>query len=111
MARYSKKRRKTKSRISLILCIFALCAVLVAGVFGIKSLLPAESSTTDSTSSVTDDSASQPKEEEFVDDGKIHSNVMMFELMDTMMSVDVQENNLAKFIEYIKNENGGDFDG
>jgi len=67
MARYSKKRRKTKSRISLILCIFALCAVLVAGVFGIKSLLPAESSTTDSTSSVTDDSASQPKEEEFVE--------------------------------------------
>lgn len=44
------------------------------------------------------------------EDGSIHSNVMMYDLMDTMMSVDVQENNLSKFIDYVE-ENGGDFEG
>lgn len=44
------------------------------------------------------------------DDGSIHSNVMMYDLMDTMMSVDVQENNLSKFIDYIEST-GGDFNG
>lgn len=48
--------------------------------------------------------------EEIVDDGSIHSNTMMYDLMDTMMSVDVQENNLSKFMDYIE-EKGGDFDG
>ena len=71
------------------------------------------SETVDMTSMMTTlmEAGEAAEEEEFTDDGKIHSNVMMFDLMDTMMSVDVQENNLAKFIEFIENEHGGDFDG
>ena len=44
------------------------------------------------------------------DDGLVHSNAVAFELMDTMASVEVQENNLTRFISYI-DEHGGDFDG
>ncbi|MBQ8333669.1 MAG: ABC transporter ATP-binding protein/permease [Clostridia bacterium] len=46
-----------------------------------------------------------------VDDGSIHSNVMMYDLMDTMMSVDVQENNLDKFIEHLDASEGGNIGG
>ena len=43
-------------------------------------------------------------------DGVIKSNTMMYDLIDTMSSIDVQENNLTDFIEYI-DAHGGDLDG
>ncbi len=43
-------------------------------------------------------------------DGVIKSNTMMYDLMDSMMQVEVQENNLTDFISYI-GEHGGDLDG
>ncbi|MGN1409888.1 MAG: ATP-binding cassette domain-containing protein [Eubacteriales bacterium] len=43
-------------------------------------------------------------------DGVIKSNTMMYDLMDSMMSIDVQKNNLTDFISYI-DEHGGDLDG
>ena len=72
-----------------------------------------DAATVDMTSLMTTMMAAREEnggDEDPVDDGAIHSNVMMYDLMDTMMSVDVQENNLAAFIEYIE-ENGGDFEG
>jgi len=72
-----------------------------------------DAATVDMTSLMTTMMAAREEsgvDDEPVDDGSVHSNVMMYDLMDTMMSVDVQENNLAAFIEYIE-ENGGDFDG
>ncbi|MBQ7931747.1 MAG: ATP-binding cassette domain-containing protein, partial [Clostridia bacterium] len=51
------------------------------------------------------------EKEDPVDDGSVHSNVMMYDLMDTMMSVDVQENNLDSFIEHLKNSEGGNIGG
>ncbi|MBR3998446.1 MAG: ABC transporter ATP-binding protein/permease, partial [Clostridia bacterium] len=51
------------------------------------------------------------EKEDPVDDGSVHSNVMMYDLMDTMMSVDVQENNLDRFIEHLKNSEGGNIGG
>ena len=41
------------------------------------------------------------------EDGRVYSNVMMYDLMDTMMSADVRENNLTAFIEYIESEESG----
>lgn len=72
-----------------------------------------DSKTVDMTSMMTTlmETREEVEEKSSADDGKIHSNVMMFDLMDSMMSVDIQENNLAKFIDYIENEKGGDFDG
>ena len=71
-----------------------------------------DSATVDMTSLMTSMMSARENStsEEAVDDGAIHSNVMMYELMDTMMSVDVQENNLTAFIEFIE-EKGGNFDG
>lgn len=43
-------------------------------------------------------------------EGVIKSNTMMYDLIDTMTKLDVQENNLSEFIDYI-NEHGGDLDG
>ncbi len=68
--------------------------------------------TVDMSSVMTAMMAAQDKaDEDPVDDGSIHSNVMMYDLMDTMMSVDVQENNLDKFIEHLKKSEGGDIGG
>lgn len=72
-----------------------------------------DSVTVDMNSLMTSMMAAQEgasSDSEPIDDGAIHSNVMMYDLMDTMMSVDVQENNLTDFIDYI-DEKGGDFDG
>ena len=41
------------------------------------------------------------------EEGRVYSNVMMYDLMDTMMSADVRENNLTSFIEYIESEESG----
>ncbi len=41
------------------------------------------------------------------EEGRVYSNVMMYDLMDTMMSADVRENNLTDFIEYIESEESG----
>ncbi len=43
-------------------------------------------------------------------EGVIKSNTMMYDLVDTMTSIDIQKNNLTDFIEYI-DEHGGDLDG
>ncbi len=48
--------------------------------------------------------------EEEATDGVIKSNTMMYDLMDTMTSIDIQRNNLSEFIDYI-NDHGGDLDG
>ena len=55
--------------------------------------------------------AQASEKEDPVDDGSVHSNVMMYDLMDTMMSVDVQENNLDKFIEHLNKSEGGNIGG
>ena len=68
--------------------------------------------TVDMSSVMTAMVAAQDKaKEDPVDDGSVHSNVMMYDLMDTMMSVDVQENNLDSFIEHLKNSEGGNIGG
>lgn len=41
------------------------------------------------------------------EDGYVYSNVMMYDLMDTMMSADVRENNLSAFIEYLEGDESG----
>ena len=41
------------------------------------------------------------------DDERVYSNVMMYDLMDTMMSADVRSNNLTDFIEFIESEDSG----
>ncbi len=41
------------------------------------------------------------------EEGRVYSNVMMYDLMDTMMSADVRENNLTAFIEYLESEESG----
>ena len=41
------------------------------------------------------------------EEGRVYSNVMMYDLMDTMMSADVRENNLTDFIEYLESEESG----
>ncbi len=41
------------------------------------------------------------------EDGRVYSNVMMYDLMDTMMSADVRENNLTAFIEYLESDESG----
>jgi len=55
--------------------------------------------------------AQASEKEDPVDDGSVHSNVMMYDLMDTMMSVDVQENNLDDFIDHLKKSEGGNIGG
>ncbi len=68
--------------------------------------------TVDMSSVMTAMMAAQDQaKEDPVDDGSIHSNVMMYDLMDTMMSVDVQENNLDKFITHLNNSEGGNIGG
>ena len=72
-----------------------------------------DAATVDMTSLMTTMMAAREEnesDEETADDGSIHSNVMMYDLMDTMMSVEVQENNLSDFIDFAE-ENGGDFEG
>ncbi len=56
-------------------------------------------------------SAQEDRTEELAsrDPERVYSNVMMYDLMDTMMSVDVQENNLNRFLTYIE-ENSTEFD-
>ncbi len=48
--------------------------------------------------------------EDWEDDGLIRSNPVTLELMETVSTIDVQENNLGRFMEFI-DERGGDFDG
>ncbi|MBR4896124.1 MAG: ABC transporter, partial [Clostridia bacterium] len=48
--------------------------------------------------------------EDWEDDGLIHSNPITLELMETVSTIDVQENNLGRFMQFI-DERGGDFDG
>ncbi len=72
-----------------------------------------DAATVDMTSLMTTMMAAQEEnasKEAVVDDGSIHSSVMMYDLMDTMMSVDVQKNNLTDFIRFVEEE-GGDFGG
>ncbi|MBQ4096784.1 MAG: ABC transporter permease, partial [Clostridia bacterium] len=54
----------------------------------------------------TQNSENEPLPEE----GTIRSNTIMFELLDTLRSIDVHENNLVKFLEYVDSL-GGDFNG
>ncbi len=49
-------------------------------------------------------------DDEWEDDGLIRSNPVTLELMETVSTIDVQENNLGRFMEFIA-ERGGDFDG
>ncbi len=64
----------------------------------------------DMTSMITAMTDAQDYLNEEAVDGVIKSNTMMYDLMDSMMDVDVQKNNLAEFIDYIE-EHGGDLDG
>ena len=48
--------------------------------------------------------------EDWEDDGLIRSNPVTLELMETVSTIDVQENNLGRFMQFI-DERGGDFDG
>ncbi len=48
--------------------------------------------------------------EEWEDDGLIRSNTVTLDLLETMSNIEVQENNLSRFMDYVK-EHGGDFDG
>jgi putative ABC transport system permease protein len=47
---------------------------------------------------------------EWVDDGMIRSNTVTLDLLETMSNLEVQTNNLSRFMDYI-DETGGDFDG
>ena len=47
---------------------------------------------------------------EWVDDGMIRSNTVTLDLLETMSNLEVQTNNLSRFMDYI-DETGGDFGG
>ncbi len=66
-----------------------------------------QQSTVDMSSLMTSLIESREDKLEAHEEGRVYSNVMMYDLMDTMMSADVRENNLTSFIEYIESEGSG----
>ena len=66
--------------------------------------------TVDMTSMISAFTEARESADEKPVDGVIKSNTMMYDLMDTMTSIDVQKNNLSDFIDYI-DAHGGDLDG
>lgn len=66
--------------------------------------------TVDMTSMISAFTEARESADEEPVDGVIRSNTMMYDLMDTMTSIDVQKNNLSDFIDYI-DAHGGDLDG
>ncbi|MBQ8188063.1 MAG: ABC transporter ATP-binding protein/permease [Clostridia bacterium] len=66
-----------------------------------------QQATVDMSSLMTSLMESREDKLESHEDGRIYSNVMMYDLMDTMMSADVRENNLTDFIEFIESEESG----
>lgn len=66
--------------------------------------------TVDMTSMISAFTEARESADEEPVDGVIKSNTMMYDLMDTMTSIDVQKNNLSDFIDYI-DAHGGDLDG
>ncbi len=66
-----------------------------------------QQSTVDMSSLMTSLIESREDKLEAHEEGRVYSNVMMYDLMDTMMSADVRENNLTAFIEYIESEESG----
>lgn len=66
-----------------------------------------QQSTVDMSSLMTSLIESREDKLEAHEEGRVYSNVMMYDLMDTMMSADVRENNLTSFIEYIESEESG----
>ncbi|MBQ9718212.1 MAG: hypothetical protein IJV76_09485, partial [Clostridia bacterium] len=66
-----------------------------------------QQATVDMSSLMTSLMESREDKLESHEDGRVYSNVMMYDLMDTMMSADVRQNNLTDFIEYIESEESG----
>ena len=66
-----------------------------------------QQATVDMSSLMTSLMESREDKLESHEDGRVYSNVMMYDLMDTMMSADVRENNLTDFIRYIESEESG----
>ena len=66
--------------------------------------------TVDMTSMISAFTEARESADEKPVDGVIKSNTMMYDLMDTMTSIDVRKNNLSDFIDYI-DAHGGDLDG
>ncbi|MBR5311615.1 MAG: ABC transporter ATP-binding protein/permease [Clostridia bacterium] len=66
-----------------------------------------QQATVDMSSLMTSLMESREDKLESHEEGRVYSNVMMYDLMDTMMSADVRQNNLTDFIEYIESEESG----
>lgn len=66
-----------------------------------------QQATVDMSSLMTSLMESREDKLESHEEGRIYSNVMMYDLMDTMMSADVRQNNLTDFIEYIESDESG----
>lgn len=66
-----------------------------------------QQTTVDMSSLMTSLMESRQDKLESHEEGRVYSNVMMYDLMDTMMSADVRENNLTAFIEYIESDASG----
>jgi putative ABC transport system permease protein len=66
-----------------------------------------QQATVDMSSLMTSLMESREDKLESHEEGRVYSNVMMYDLMDTMMSADVRENNLTDFIEYLESEESG----
>ena len=69
-----------------------------------------QQATVDMSSLMTSLMESREDKLESHEDGRVYSNVMMYDLMDTMMSADVRENNLTDFIKFIESEESGMMD-
>ncbi len=66
-----------------------------------------QQATVDMSSLMSSIMESREEKLESHEDGRVYSNVMMYDLMDTMMSADVRENNLTAFVEYLESEESG----
>ncbi len=66
-----------------------------------------QQATVDMSSLMTSLMESREDKLESHEEGRVYSNVMMYDLMDTMMSADVRENNLTDFIKFIESEESG----
>ena len=66
-----------------------------------------QQATVDMSSLMTSLMESREDKLESHEDGRVYSNVMMYDLMDTMMSADVRQNNLTDFIKYIESDASG----
>ena len=66
-----------------------------------------QQATVDMSSLMTSLMESREDKLESHEEGRVYSNVMMYDLMDTMMSADVRENNLTDFIAYLESEESG----